>query len=719
MAEKLPEYKRTESIETTNVPDFGSGYRGLAEVSNSLSVIGAKVAQTAAQAQAQRLGYQAGLDPKGDTLPPITDFDKGFVDAYHQQAQATLGLQAQKLIDDADTQLSGAGTLSPELIRQTHQEVAKGLDGILEQAPTAVKGTLQANFAASLQNQNHQYQNKMVSQQREDQRSLILTTAQQNAKNAHEQAANGNYDQAESLVKQNEKLLSSAVNSRLADRQEQQTSNATVRQSYLNGMFIHKAMQAEKEGKLPQFEKEFANTPPKDLGMTNEEHAAAGQAIMNHMGELQNLRSQDTQIRVAQFNNSVAKDVMGITPEQLQELQRNVTPLQYEQAQLTYIQGIKAFNKAQGDMQQVTAGWSDPGSFARFGEKAINKGFDTLVAKHQKQMQDAGIPTTVDESEVQVAASAGGPIPVFKKSLENKLSSANPGQIESAAQQIHSLIEMGAGHALAGLSENARVMDAKYESLRDSMQPTDAAREATNLVYNQTPEMQKMNAQRWSNYLASQTKDIPVSDFALGVVGHEASDFINTTTANMYASSILEKYSTYYQLSNGDANVAQKVTKRYVEENYGPTGINGAEHMTLHPIEKVLGYKSNDVVPYIQDDMVKFLNERFQPAKEMYAKKQSNEYWETVPPTKKAHGIFSSTYEPVKVKRHTRVGNTDKVDNYEIVLQGNAFDNWDVAVNSSEGMRSLFQIAPYNGVVSYTPNKKAIDAAYMKDHQLK
>ena len=107
--------------------------------------------------------------------------------------------------------------------------------------------------------------------------------------------------------------------------------------------------------------------------------------------------------------------------------------------------------------------------------------------------------------------------------------------------------------------------------------------------------------------------------------------------------------------------------------------------------------------------------------KELFDKNESNVYWDV------KHGasenktrIFGHgpSFDPVKLTRYTRTATGVKSDTYDVVLIGNSF-NWDVALSTDSGLRPLIQVAPYLGVSTYTPNKKAIDAAYMTAHGVK
>ncbi len=720
----LPVVKRNVNVQTTSTPEFQSTTEALAESQNNLSAIGAKVAQTASNQMSTQLGYEQGKTPVGDLMPSLTEFDKNFENSYHTQAQATLGLQGQKLLLDSEVEMSKPNRLTPELIARTNAQVQLGLNKIAANAPTAIKGQLQANFDSQVLRQNNQYKQKMIGEQREDQKNTIINALDLNTKNALELATSGDINGAERLVEQSKKMADSAAESRFLTPEQARTAHESVTQAALDGKYTNLAMQAMNQGKYAEFEKKYSENKPS--GMTNEQWMSTGKAFSSQIAFLQGLHQQDENLKAQQMLNAIASDVGSITGTQLKAFEDSVSPLKYEEVKFRYIQAYKRNAESTEAVDSLIQNFSNPESWANATEKVKNSAFNKSVNYSVQNSHKVTVPLrapaplTHEEAEVQVAATAPTQIPVFTNGLKNKLSSANPAFIESAAQQIHALQAMGAGHALAGLSDQDKAAYTKYEALRDSMQPTDAAREMTNIVYNQDPAVETMNKQKWSNYLSKATTGgVSLHDFALMSFHLKESDFINPSMSQVYATNILSKYSSFYQALNGDDVSAKKLTQQYIKENYGNTGVNGGSFKTLHPLEMVLGFHDTGAVPYIQQDVINQLNEKLLPVKEAYANKTTNVYWETVPLSGKEHGIFTTTYDPVKIKRHMRTGDTEKVDTYNVILQGNAFDNWDVAIQTESGMRNLFQFAPYLGIISYSPNKKAIHESYNKNHPLK
>lgn len=717
----IPTTERHVTAEPGSIPDFQGVTENLAESQNNLSVIGAKVAQSASNQMASQLGYSEGKTPHGDLMPSITEFDKNFADSYHQQANATLSIQGQKLLDDAHVEMSKPNRLSPDLITRTTQQLQLGLNKIAEQAPTAIKGKLQESFDSQVLTQTSQYKEKMFGQQREDESNNLKNGISLATQNAYELYTKGDKKGGDLSINSAISMAKSGGNSKYFTPEEERTYRETAIQTGLNGQFINQAQQAEKEGKLPEFEKQFADKKlPGMEGMTNIQHIATGQAIATQMNFLQSLRSQDENLKSQQMLNSIASNPGDITGTQWQSFADSVSPLKAEEVKFKYIQALKAHQTSTVNMDNLLANFSNPEVFANSTEKTQNAAFNKGVNYTIQQGQQSGNSITQDQAEVQVAASAGGKVPVFIDTLKNKLHSANPMFIESAAQQIHTLESMGAGHALVGLTDQDKALYTTYESMRDSRDPVTAARDATDAVLNQDPEVQQANKQKWSNILTQSTQGgVSITDYALTQFGMNQQSFINPSMATIYGADILKKYSTFYQLTNGDTNNAKQLTQKYIDQNYGDTGINGGSYKTLHPLEKTLGFKDNSGTPYIQQDVINQVNEKFIPIKKMFDDKKSNEYWQTMPLTAKQHGIFKTTYDPVQVKRFTRTSDGKvKSDTFNLVLQGNAFDNWDVAIQGESGMRNLFQIAPYLGIIGYKPNTKAIKDSFNKDHPL-
>ena len=84
----------------------------------------------------------------------------------------------------------------------------------------------------------------------------------------------------------------------------------------------------------------------------------------------------------------------------------------------------------------------------------------------------------------------------------------------------------------------------------------------------------------------------------------------------------------------------------------------------------------------------------------------------------KTHGTLFKTFDPIRIKRHMRdEKGVEKTDVFNVVLIGNNFGDYDIAIESKEGIRNLFQEAPFLGVMTLSPQKDKIWEHYNRDHK--
>lgn len=714
--EQLPVSKGTTvKAEIGHTPDFQGAVSQYADASNWMSSLGSAVATRSSQAIASKLGGEMGKNPQGDLGPVITDFDKTLAQSYATQANSTLGLQAQALISKTNLELAQNPRIDASMIASAQQSTLKGLDKIFALAPDSERPNLEKHFGSVMINQNESLVNRMMGEQKTDRVNNLEFSAQTNAENAHALALSGNDKGSEAAMSATIAATKSSVARHDITPAQGKVIEDTIRQSHLSGKITRLALEADKEGKLPALFKSIAENPEK-YNLTDKDHKPVINDVAQYMQMQATLKLQDQQLKLTKFDIQLAEDAKSITGTQFGSLLQDLSPLQGQQAKLKLVQALNKQKEENNKSDALIADWGNSSIHARAGEKAQNQTYDKLV---QKTVKSSNGSISQDQAEIMVANSAGAIIPVFTKTLQDKLGSGNPALMESAAQQMHSLYQMGGGHALAGLTDKDKAMFGAIESLRGSLNPTEAMQEAINKIYNQDPTMFKANQQKWSDYVSLHTKGgVSDSDFALKTFGYKKDNFLNPSVAQVYATDMLQKYSTYYQILGGDEKTAKAVTQRYIDENYGNTGVNGGTHSTMHPLEKVLGYDSPDVVPYIQHDVINQLQTKFNKTTEAYRNRKTNEYWEVVPLPEKRRGAFFQENHPIQVRHYVRSGIGKKTSEVmDVVLQGNAFDNWDVAVYSkTSGLRPIVQVAGYLGVINYVPNKKAIDEDYLRGH---
>lgn len=766
--QNLPVLQRQETAKEGSTPDFQGAFQNLAESQNNLSAIGAKVAQTASNTMAQQLGYETGKKPQGDLFPSVTEFDKNFADSYHAQANATLTLQGQKLLDDTQVEMSKFPRLSAAQIEKANQQLVMGLKKISDLAPSAIKGNLEAQFASSILDQNKRYTEKMIGEQKQDESDNLKNAIDIHHKNILEYSKNGDEKGANAAIEAVKKLAANGHANRFLDQQQKRVAVETAEQLKINGKYINGVTEAIKQNRLPEFEKELSKGPPK--GMSNEQWMTGARAAYDQANFINSLRAQAQNLEVAQFNTMLALGAKNITPSQIQHTLDNVSPVAGEELHLAYLKKMMAEDKAQAGVDRIIQNPLDPKVMSAASAEDKNKAYEAFVSNRMLQGEKQGNPISRDDAEVEVASSMAGAIPHFTNSINEKMSSQNPNMIESAGRQMEAIQERGAGQALRGVTKEAKAVYGKYKALRNAMDPNKAAQIAHDTVFNQDDTMQKANEAKWTQRL----KKIPTGQahdiFALKLVGLNPAKMLNPS---VYGNDILQEYKEYFTMLNGDDVTAQQLVKESVKQNYGESMINGTPQTVFHPIEKVLNLPEN-AVSMVQLDVYDQIESKLVNNKKDYDEGKINEYWELTPranlndmikqkqhlssPMLNLHPELKTKADlnlktqsgvspemnldtaikmnldiqhgsPIEIRKHHRGG---KVEKYNVVLQMSPFASrsddadhpiiggWNIGVTSKEtGLRPFIREAPYVALGSYNPDVKKIKSNYLKLHPLK
>lgn len=697
-----PYQRNSEPSQGFNAPNFQNAINSYAENTNWMSSVGSSVASHASNAIAQKIGGELGKNPQGDIGYPATDFDKTMQESYKSQANATLGLQANQLISDSNIEAAKSSRVTPELIAKTNHSIAMGLKNIIKNAPSEIRPNLESHYGTLQINQMADLTERMLKEQHEDRRNNTALSSQKNAENAYSFGLHGNDKAAQNAIETVRKISYSDVASRLLTPEAAKENIDTARKSFLNGKIIHDYEIARSQGKGEEYLKSISNKKPSYLN--DKDYMSVTNNLMTYVNHQDALRSQDQQLRLTKFQTSVALNPMAPDmQQQLQNLKSNVSHESYERAKLHYIDAVKSFNVEQENINNALTGWNNPSAFARLTDKGINKAFDMQVQSYVEQRQKEGNPISLDEAEVQVAASAGGKVSVFQDSLENKLLRGSPQDILSASNQMQMLNHIGQSRVYDGVSQKAKAIATLFQQQRGSMPDNDLARKITDDLANVDEKTQKILDNSWNLVLSSKgaagvNSSKPLYRMALNEVGltkgKDVSSVGGQYFATIYGNDIYNQLNSNFIATRGDYAAAKKMTQDYVDTHYSDTYVNGSRQKTNESVEKYLGYKGNDVTPYIQQDLLNQLSSHFIEAK----KNSPNDYWETAP---LKNGV-AEAIRTVNGKKYS----------YPINIIGRGDNQWDVVVQTPYGIRNLFLVAPHVGVTTYKPNKEAIDKIY-------
>lgn len=703
-------YHRNVNPEVTHFPDLQSAISQYGNASNWMSAMGSEVAARASNAIASRIGTEMGKNPRGDIGLPFTDFDKVMHESYNAQTQATLGIQANKLITDTNLEIARAPRVTPEMIAKSQSSITIGLQNIFKNAPAEVRSKLEYQYANQLINQGAQLTERMISEQRQDQKNNIDLSNRNAAEQAYSLALSGDEKAAQAVVENTRRINNAGVNARVATPESGKVATDTARLAYEKGKITRAYEEARKNNQDEKFLKDLADKKPSYL--SDNDYLPVTNHLISYVGHQQSLRSQQENYQVQQMENRIATNPTNITDGDWINFAEQVGKVKAEQTRFKLIQAFKSKQNDDTATNELISNYGSPTAQANAEPKVQNKAFNQNVATTMQN--NPGMSR--DQAEVQVAASAGATVPVFTKTIKNKLWSGDPAQMDSGVNQIHDLQTMKAGHALAGLSDADLALYSLYEANRNPSDPTQAAKMVIDNSQNLDPPVLKITQQKWANLVNESTykagKD--VDDWVLSKFGFYKEDkffsfgrkvFDSPFMATTYAGDIFGKYKSFYEASRGNNDVATKLTQEYVDANYGKTFVNGVSgQWTLHPIEKTMGFAEGEGIPSIHADLTRQFQEPLAKLKQAYDNHASDEYWEIKAPTVKG--------ERLRFIKHERAQVGTTVKEYPVSLIGTNFDQWDVAIDTANGPRNIFLEAPKLGIMTYKPDRAWIMDEY-------
>lgn len=698
-------YQRQVSVQPNGVPDYEGGVTNYAANTNWMSAVGSEVASKASNALAEKIGGELGKNPKGNLGIPLTTFDKTMQQSYNTQAQATLGLQADKLITDSNIAAASANRMSPDIIKNAQNNITAGLQKIIALAPDQVKPELTHVYGTAQLSQVEHLTNRMLNEQHEDRKNNTILANDKNAEMAHSLAASGKFDAADTLVKSTVAMNASTVNANVGfTPQAGKVSTDTVRQSAIAGRL---QFNYDNAVKISQGDAYLASLAKKPDWISDADYPTAVDSLKTYVNNQKALTANYEGLTISDFKNRMVTGIGSITGTELQSTLDKLSPDNASKLQLDYSNAYKTYQKDSQNQNFLAQNWGSPVAHANASAQDTNKTFNGKVA--YVMQSSPGISR--DDAEVQVAVAAGGKVPVFEKTLENKLVKGSPESILSGVNQIDLLNKLEAGSAYDGISQKAKAIATLFSQQRGSMPDSDLARKITDNLSNVDKTMQDTLNNAWNLELSNRgAAGLAASSnfysFALNEVGLDKNKLGGNYFAVIYGNDLYNQLNSNFIATRGDYNAAVTMTKDYYNQHYGETYVNGISQITDSPVEKYLGYKGKEAAeaaPFVQQDLLNQLTPAFEKAKKDFP----SDYWETLP---LKNGV-------AEVMRTVMTKDGKKQYTYPVELLGRAGNQWDVVVKTPNAIHNLFLVAPHVGVTSYQPNKAEIDKNFQANTQ--
>lgn len=641
----LPEYQKTEKLTPATIPQpFAQAGRDIAANSNVLSNIGSDLAVKAAVARSELAGIKYGKEPKGELLPAITLSDQAFHKAYRATAISTLSTQANELLNNSIVSVSQANKLTPGLLNSFNDNVTKGFDDIIAQAPSQDKEALREAFASQLINTNAKLQAKMIGEQKEAFKNDFMVYASNTNSEIFNLSSSGMETDSKNLSSSYEANIREQMASGVISSVEGETLLKEARTTQLTGREFSKAQSAIERGDLSKFLSEYGKSKPND--MTETEWVEVGQKLLNLVNFTDSLESKQQAFKTSEGNLHVVDGT--VSNQVISDMQDSLTPTNFNNWLIGYQKALASAADKGAGVAGAIQGFNDIAKFSQLKDKDINAAYNILWAEFANA-------NGMDEwsAKSAVATSAGGAIPAYIDELNARGQTSNPEYLESAFNAIQTL-KQGRAANLKGMNEKTLGMVESYARQRaGGIDPIVAAKNSEKMVL-QVDETEKNRREAVINDATKRIFKKNTQELINGAYGMTG---IQSSTDPIGLALITKQnFEDNFRIVGNELD-AQNMTRTQMQALYSTTNVNGkAEDGQFETVEMTAGI-GKEQLPLIQVQVAQQIGPQIERFNELFASGNSDFRYDFKYPTT----IDLDTFARAKAELDEIAGNATRL----------------------------------------------------------
>jgi len=696
-----------------SLPGFEGAFSSAALTPTAMGVLSSNISMGAGIQLARNRGQLLGQQPEGNLLPPITDADKAFVESYNSQANATLSLRANALLNQGEEELNQSYKLTPQGISEFTQSSAKGLQAILQYAPDNLRPQLETKYASKLMDTSHSLNLQMTNQQKQEAKQQQMVYNESEVKDAFRLTYSGSASQGGADLKDFKKSLAQQRAAGIIDPKQEQALYDAAKLNYYSGLYSKGAAKALQDKTLPQYMRGMHERLPDNLSEI--EKVQVMNNVMTHTSALTNAQAQDNQLIVSQLTRALSENTL--TGSMLTEAQQQLPETQFNEFMTKFWNYKNKKQTEQNTVQELASNLTDSLIASQATPENLNKAFAALT--QQGMIKHPGD----DLIQVQsgIAKTAGTEIPAFSKEIDTLLTRGDPMQTYRAMRAYNDVHDF-APQNVSKVSKEARAIASIMDDLHQlsGMPVEDAWAQAREMVYPKNKEEAELREQQYKQY---QKDNLATPDQVLNRAKSLLNTpyFTNVPDMPYVANRTMRVWKDWY-MRTGDSKIADKLTTQSLKQSYGLTHINGSKQQVFMPVEKLAGitHPNSDSNKIIQKDIESNVSAQFTEGKEAYDKGTVNWYFEV-----KARQDNEGPVQVERIYRDSKVRDTyflnvTASNNLQLTRGGEApyAGYYDIGIVDRNGFPVPNSIvsSTQSETFAYRPNIKAIQNEYTKLH---
>lgn len=605
--------KQVRLDNTTSPAPYAQGFDNMALTPTALGEFGSKLAITASTTLAQKRGFEAGMNPHGSLLPPITETDKAYANAYVTQAQNTLGLQAAKLMQEGQAELTKAWRLTPDMIGSYTKNMSEGLNEIINNAPLQAQPGLAAHFNSTLMSSTGQLNQKMIGQQKQQalQNASLFNTTQLSA--IYEAARGGNFDAAEKMHNDMIARTKSMSASGMITPLQSESTAKSARMSLYTGLYTGEAIKAFQNKNADQFLSDLLEKKPE--GMNSLEWESIAKNVMGEVQLQESFQQRNETSLYSEANRLLNEGTL--TPDFIAQLESESTSKpQFN----NFMAQVSAYQRKNHKSDQAVSGliplWNSSDAMATASNKVKNMALIQAGQDVQQRAASSGRPLDDFQAQSEAMSTAGGPVQSYTQQMNAGFLSGNP-TLMLRNLNAYRALKNSNPKVLNAVDKKAEAMMTNFESqMEDGNAPDIAAQKSYEVVQQKTPEQMEINTalvRQWETKVVDTPSRLNswASQFA------ELSDGAKINNLPYFAIHLKNIFKSNMEYLNGDVEGATRMTKEGIERSWGVSNINGKSEYVFQPIEQTIGLDEG-ANPLIKHDIYEQIQNQIAPMNAAY-----------------------------------------------------------------------------------------------------
>jgi hypothetical protein len=643
------EIQTLQAKETLDITQKQGGWLGamtqLATSPNAIAEFGVQMASNASQTYQTLRGVEAGKNPSNSLLPPVTKADEAFVKGYSAQAEQTLGLQAQQLINQAELDLNKNYKLNNGQIQSYTENVSQGLQKIIEQAPYTIRSKLANQYNETLQRTTFSLNNKLLSQQKQESKENAGLFVKNQMRQMTDAIMTGQGNP--NTVYQNSiDYINNKQASGMWSPAEAETQRQTLKQLFLNNSLSKGAIDSYNNKDLESYLSSLTNKPAKfgDMNISYDEWETARNHALSEIVNYERFTSSEQNLLVSDAKIKYAEQ--GLSQTQIDDLKQQLQPQKFNEL-YGWMLGKQSANLAKQErITELLANNSNIDVMARATPKEIDATYDATVKQLQATAVSKGTPLSDEDAQFQAISTIPTPVPAVNNMLRGQLLNGDAATAIRAASQIKRIEDADLSGRLDSSfqsTDNAssKIAHSINQLLPFSRTPDEAVAMARQIAF---PTEEQKNA---SLELAQKFKK--KNGTAAKKIEH-AKSLVNVPNS----SQVVDKSSFYINVSDayadalevfGNESLAKSWVQKGIDQNYGTTTVNGTEQFTFMPIEKMPGLGKN-AVPVIQQDIYNDVSKYVANMKSTFDQNKNLGFYYELEPRKNYNEFAQAVIDP-------------------------------------------------------------------------